>query len=306
MISSLSLVSTLAQADTIATAPNQLLGGLTSYGLRDYENVYDSNGNTVTTRSPSTGDSIQGVFVINQVSNSLGTAHYVADSPGAVELTGVFDSYVSGADASGNLMLIADTTSVVGQKAISGHSFQSTYGTGAMLAVYYNNINAMPVGLIGNGVDSLSTAAQAFSLASTNSGNGTLYATFGQGPSQSWGASNGYYWGARQAGTGVSTFAASLAMITNDTGIPNSQFAPITQPPPAGFSDPGLFTISNVFVIQGTTSLQTTGPYSIFSTDPARISFVAPIPEPSSLALLGVFLAGFAAIGRYRIAHRRK
>jgi hypothetical protein len=174
-----------------------------------------------------------------------------------------------------------------------------------MLAVYYNNINAMPIGSIGNGIGALSTAAQAFSLASTNGGNGSLYATFGQGPGQSWGSSNGYYWGAREVDTGVSTFAASLAMLTNNTGIPNSQFLPMTQPPPVGSNNPGLFSIPNVFVIQGTTSAQTTGPYSVFSTDPARLNFAPPVPEPSSLALIAASFSALALLSRFRLVRSR-
>jgi hypothetical protein len=287
-----------ARAGSIAVLPNELLGGLTKYDLRDYENVYDSNGNPVTNRPAAPGDTIQGVFVINQVSNANSSANYVPPFPGAVEITGVFDSFVSGVDASGNVELTPDTTTVLGQKAVTGSAFQSTYGTGAMLAVYYNNINAMPVGLNGNGVAALATASQAFSLASTNGGNGTFYASFGRGPGQTWGGSNGYYWSAREVDTGVSTFAASMAMVTNNTGIPKAQFLAMTQSPPAGFGDPGLFGIPNVFVIQGTTSAVPYGPYAIFSTDPAQLNFV---PEPSTFGLIATFFATLAwPIYRFR------
>src|SRR6516162_305360 len=80
----------------VATAPNQLLGGLTTYKLNDYENLYDSNGNVVTNRLAQAGDTLQGVFVITSVQNAFGTAQYgpAAGIPGSVELTGVFDELV--------------------------------------------------------------------------------------------------------------------------------------------------------------------------------------------------------------------
>jgi len=297
----LCLAVAVADGGTIATTPNQLLYGLTGYDLRDYENVYDASGNPVTTRPGAPGDTIQGVFVITQISNDdpASSYYYVPQVPGAVEITGVFDSYISGVDAAGNYLLTPDTTAVAGQKALSGSDFQASYGTGAMLAVYYNNINAMPIGLNGNGIAALSTASQAVSLATTNGGNGSLWATYGQAPGQAWGASNGYYWAAQQAGIGVSTFAASLAMIANDTGLPSSDFSPMTQAPPASFNDPVLFGIANTFVLQGTTKLQTTGPYAIFSTDPAQLNFV-PVPEPSSITLAASLFGILSLLGVYR------
>ncbi len=287
-----------ARAGTLATTPNDLLGGLTAYDIRNYENVYDSNGNPVTS-SASAGDSIQGVFVVTHVSNAAGTANYAPQFSGAVELTGAFDAYISGINSAGNYILVPDSTAVVGQKAMSGSAFQTSYGTGAMLAVYYNNVEAMPVGLNGNGISGLSTAAQAVSLATDNGGNGAFWASFGA--NGTWGDSNGYFWGDGTA-DGVSTFAASLGMVTNDTGLPSSDFQPLTQAGPVTFNEPALLNIPNPFIIQGTTTAEITGPYAVFSTDPAQLDFVTPVPEPSSLMLIAATCGALAVL---RILRRK-
>jgi hypothetical protein len=301
----------VGSAHAVLQSPNSLIGGLTVYDLRDYENLYDSNGAIVTNRVAQAGDTLQGVFVITAVSNQPGTAFYAPQVAGNVELTGIFDEKVLGVDPAGNFQFVPDNTSgTTAAKPMSGTQFQSTYGSGAMIAVFYNNINAMPIQTNNNGLNGL-TAAQALSLATTNGGQGTLWATFGA--KGTWGAPGGYFWAANQQTAGVATFAASLGFINNATGIPTNLFAPITQAPPAGFggTDGALFTIPNVFNIQGTTNPSIPGssndlsltPYTVFSTDPARINF---IPEPTSAlamgGLFGLWALGLAAYRRIRKA----
>src|SRR5271170_3778734 len=127
LTATLSLAAATAEA-SIATNANALLGGVTTYNLRDYENVYDSSGALVTSGVVQTGDTIQGVFVINQVISQFGTASY-APAAGGVELTGAFDEFVSGYDAVGNYILMPDTTTVTSGgsngKAMSGAAFQA-------------------------------------------------------------------------------------------------------------------------------------------------------------------------------------
>ena len=115
-----------------------------------------------------------------------------------------------------------------------------------------------------------------------------FWASFGA--NGAWGASNGYFWGDGTA-DGVSTFAASLGMVTNDTGLPSSDFQPLTQAGPVTFNEPALLNIPNPFIIQGTTTAEITGPYAVFSTDPAQLDFVTPVPEPSSLMLIAATCA---------------
>jgi len=298
---------------SVATDANQLLGGLTTYDLRDYENIYDSTGALVTTRLAQQGDTIQGVFVITQVSNQNGTANYAPNAGGgAVELTGVFDEYISSTTVSGSNVyynLTPDFTTAVGSgsqaKFMSGATFQTTFGTGSMIAVYQNGTNAMPVGTNGNGLIGLSTA-QALALAT--SGAGTKWATFGAMGATggtAWGSN--YYWQGLESTPGVASFAASLGFIQNDTGIATSQFLPLTQSPPTGSPTPGLGSIADYFIIQGTTNpvnLNLNGTaYTVFSTDPAQINFV---PEPTGIlvmgGLFGLWGLGLAAYRRLRNA----
>lgn len=115
---------------------------------------------------------------------------------------------------------------------------------------------------------------------------------------------SGYYWGDNNTSPGVSAFAASLALITNDTGISSSLFAPIGQLPPSNSALPPnyLTDILNPFAIQGTTSPSngnlTGTAFSVYSTDPAVVNV---IPEPSTVVLLGV---GAVLVG-YGFSRRR-
>jgi hypothetical protein len=308
---------TAASVYAAATTPNQLLGGLTTYKLNDYENLYDSNGNVVTGRLAQAGDSLQGVFVITSVQNALGTASYgpAANVPGSVELTGVFDELVSSVTTVGSNVytnLVPDNTTAVGSgsqaKFMSGAAFQASYGTGSMIAVFANNTLAMPVGSNGNGLAGIGSTVNANLLATS----GTKWATFGAaGANGAPGVFGGnYYWQglqSTQTGFGVASFAASVGFIQNLTGIPSADFQPITQSPPVGSPNPGFALIPNIFIIQGTTNPTDANlagtPYTVFSTDPAKIDF---IPEPTGIVvmggLFGLWALGLAAFRRFRKA----
>ncbi len=99
-------VSDLSHAGTISTDANQLLGGLTKYDLNDFENIYDTAGNLVTSGSGAQliGDSLQGVFVVNAVTNQTGNVNYSPQN-GGVQITGVFDELITGFDPAGNFIL---------------------------------------------------------------------------------------------------------------------------------------------------------------------------------------------------------
>jgi hypothetical protein len=300
-IAILLVVTTFAHAGTIATTPNELLSGLTSYKLFDYENLYDSGGNVVTNRTAQLGDTVQGVFVITSVQNESG-AYYgpPIDFAGSVELTGVFDLAVLSVSPSGYVNLGVDTTSATGggsqAKFMSGAAFQSSFGNGSMLAVFANNTLAMPVTAQGNGLRGIGSTAAAGALAMS----GTKWATFGA--SGDYGA--GYYWQANQTTPGVATFASTLGFIQNNTGIPTSYFLPLTQAPPTGSPNPSFGSISNRFIVQGTTNPTDQNlagtPYTIFSTDPEKLNYSPPVPEPSSIALTATAFAFLAMLRRYR------
>jgi hypothetical protein len=295
----------------VATSPNQLLGGLTTFKINDYENLYDSNGNVVTNRIAQAGDTLQGVFVIAEVFNggAIPAFGYQPQTPGAVEMTGVFDELVQSVSVVGSNVytnLVPDNTTAVGSgsqaKFMSGAAFQASYGTGSMFAIYYNNKDAMPVGLGGNGLSGIGNTAAASALAMS----GTKWATFGANGA----FGTGYYWQdlqSSQTGFGVASFAASLGFIQNLTGLPSAGFKPITQSPLLGSPNPVFGSIPNVFIIQGTTNptdVNLAGtPYTDFSTDPAKLDFD---PEPTGVVVMGG-LFGLAAIGwaGWRVVYRR-
>ena len=267
---------------SIATVPNQLLGGLTVYNLRDYENLYDSAGNVVTNRVAQVGDTVQGVFVVTQVSNQFQTADYAPSIDGAIELTGVFDEYVSSVTVNGGsnfYYFTPDATLAVGSgtqaKFMSGSAFQAAFGNGSMIAVYSNNQNAMPSGTPGNGLVGQSTAG-ALALATS----GSKWATFGANGN----SGAGYYWQGSQQSYGSGSYAASLGFIQNLTGRSGASFWPVTQAPPSGGPNPSLGFIANYFAIQSTTNPSNSNlantPYTDFGTDQAKIVF----PEATNFA----------------------
>jgi hypothetical protein len=291
--------------------PNTLLSGYSTLKFYDYENIYDPTGTIVPVSgagaaTAQVGDSIEGVFVVTSMANQ-GGASYVPQVAGNVEFTGVFDEYVAGIVGTGSnayYILTPDTTSVVGQKAISGAQFQSTYGSGSMVGIYYNNNQNIPIGTVGNGFTAApyNSVSGAWALATS----GTKYISFGApGLSASWGSN--YYWAANQTAPGTATFGASLQIVQNLTGIPNSLFGPVFEPPPQN-APLGLTLLPGQFSDGGTTYIAANGglglntvgtPFNIFSSDPAAVDVT---PEPTGILVVGG-LFGLWGLG---LAFRRR
>ncbi len=320
VVSLINSTPTSAGSIPITTDPNALLNGTVSFSLHNYENLYAPDGSLLSTngtpsRLAQAGDTLQGVFVITTLANSNTAGSGYNPDAGGVELTGVFDEYISafvptgGSSGSGlpngYYIVVPDTLAnnpnagMQGAKALSGTAFQSAYGAGSMVGTYYNNVDAMPIGVLGNGLKNFPTIAGAWSLATT----GTLYTTFGQ--NGDWGTN--YYWAADQTGVGSANFGASLGFIENLTGIPTSSFQNVYQPQP-DTAPASLGSIPNVFGFGGNTYISTNSSsgaginllgtaFTIYSTDPGGLNIV---PEPSTLALLGTLLSIVPALGYYR------
>ncbi len=166
-----------------------------------------------------------------------------------------------------------------------------------MIAVFQNTTAAMNPNQNAYGLQGLTTA-QGFALAQS----GSEWASFGA--KGSWGQPGGYYWSVPPTSSlvAVTSFAASLGFIQNDTRLNVNQFVPLNQAAPGGFvSDPALFGLANAFIIQGTlnpTRQQLGGTnYEEYSTDPAQVDFV-PVSEPSSIVLSGPLFGVLALLYR--------
>jgi hypothetical protein len=127
------------------------------------------------------------------------------------------------------------------------------------------------------------------------------------GADGAWGTE--YYWAAfgaavplGPAGQNVATFAASLALLVNNSGLP---FNPvITQNPPVTGVVPfpaALGAIQNAFGVQGNVTIgDGSNAWPFFSQDPIRAQVL--VPEPASM-LVWAGVAGVFGVVGYR---RRK
>ena len=247
----------------------------TLLNLYDYENEVNKSGGTAGLLE--VGDRLRGIGYVNY-SNKPGGGPATQRNPVGFELTMLFDVEITATSGSGSntLFTMSPTT-----------SFETTYGTGAMIAVFHDTTPDFDA--------SLSTVA----LAEATATDGSLYLVLGA--TGTWGTD--YFWAANGSdGTdpntyGGSFFSASLALLTNNTGFANSDFLPITQTQPTGFPS-SLASITNEFGIQGSTTPEPGDleAYHILSNDPLGANT---IPEPSSAAAL-IGLAGMGLLLLYR------
>lgn len=249
-------------------------GPETEMKLTNYESVLKGTGNTGSTIE--VGDRFRGIFTITS-SNSPGSGTGTQRNPGAFELTGIFDTVVhivtpiGGGDALFELVPYAPFASEVGGPA------------GTMAAFYYDTSPDF-------------TAVGTIAATEASATDGSLYMILGS--NGVWGTD--YYWGANGSTTpGVAAFAASLELLVNNTGFPDSYFQDVTQPPPISASgsftnQAVLGTILNAFALQGNTvSNPVSGSlYQLQSQDPLRSHVV---PEPISFMIWGLLFATCAA-----------
>ena len=255
--------------------------------LRNYESAFEGGW----TNDPSTWSEVnsivedtylRGIFKITSAS-----ASGVDDrSPDGFELTGEFSAKVY-------LSASAGGTDAIFQ-LIPDSQFEDEYGTGAMLTIFHDTTP-----------DFNETGTLATSRATAVDGDKYMVL----GANDDWGDVNadgdGYYWGATGSATpGVSKFAASLKLLTNNSGIDSSDFLQVTQDPPdsgtATFTnESALSSILNEFGLQGDTDSNSDPDvaWDINSNDPLTVHAVVPLPAAAwpAMALLGAL--GF---GKYR------
>jgi hypothetical protein len=230
------------------------------------------------------GDYLRGIFTITSSSDE-GAGNQ--RTPDGFELTGVFSA------------LVSRVVGISGGKALfeltPDSGFEADFGSGAMTAFFY---------------DTAPDFSAFGSLASTvaNASDGSLYMTLGADGTKTWGSD--YYWAAVGSATpGIATFSASVALLTNNTGISSTLFEDLTQQPPVhsegsfSVTDAVLNAILNDFGLQGNTEINTNGsiPWQLKSEDPLSVH-VTPLPAASSLG--AAMLLGLLGLGVRRSRRR--
>jgi hypothetical protein len=269
----------VTQGAVLVNSPNELFWANQQSFLKltNYENAVDAAGIPVATID--VGTRLRGIFTITSSYGSVSGVGVERAPSSAFELTGIFDATVRAVTAIG---VPSDATAKF--ELIPTLSFEGTYGAGAMVAFYYDTTPNFSA----NGVGSTIASTEATAT------DGSLYMVLGADGAETWGTD--YFWAALGSTTpSVASFAASLALLVNNTGLDSSLFLDVTQAPPL-FFPATLGTILNKFGLQGNTVVNplSDSPYQIQSQDPLKANVV---PEPASLAvwsLLSVIGIAFA------------
>ena len=280
--------------------------------------VDPTTGLAVSTIQP--GDIFQGIYEITLTQAQNGGGVQTASG---FELDGVFSSVVAS---------ITGPTGSAYQFQLSPNlAFDTANGlkAGAMISMYDDPVGSFSTAINTHGY----TMAQ--SLAAVTSSQ--LYMSFGAlgstysytstlGTNQAdpkWGDNSGYtgsvpngnyYWAANgPVVPGVANFAASLALLDNNSGINSNLFTAQTQSyfgqgsPQPGFNTL-LANMVNQFSLKGSTGnvnsgAQPNNPWQLSNTDPLVGDLV---PEPSSVlvmgGLFGAWIVGLVAYRRKRMA----
>lgn len=277
LVTALGMLAFAGSASAITYYP------VTQFQDDDVEYVLDANGAFKTTGNLAVGDTLIAVLEIADTANLAGSGSSNIAALGQ-ELTGlsaiqIYDVIDVGADD--NIANAAGETIIFGPSA----SFTATYGAGAMVAFFLDNTNDLD--LLGN-TNCTSTA----DCVTKAIGGNPVYLTagFGLDPDEAWasvltGPGN---LATIAAGGQTSTYAIinfALSVLTNNTGKTFADQALDCSLFPC--PGDGKTTLFGSGTIQGGTGLPT--------NFIARSDFdfqVAPIPEPSVIALMGMGLLG--------------
>ncbi len=278
------MAASSAQAAILVNHPDQLFftNQITSLKMVNYENAYGLvNGQIVQ------GSRLRGIFTITSSwGDLLGSGSANQRVPGPFELTGIFDTTVLTAPVPSGAEFLFEFGPTAGFGASLG--LTGAAASGAMVAFYH---------------DTTPDFTEFGTIASTEASatDGALYMVLGADGTQTWGTD--YYWSAIGSVTpNVATFAASLALLVNNSGIATGEFGEVTQFPSLGFP-PALAAMLNTFGLQGNVRGNTAGsgsPYLLESNDPLRAKA---LPEPASI---GVWLLLSAVGGSFVIRRRRR
>jgi len=253
-------------------------GGMVTFSDNSAEYLIDRNGNGLL----DVGDSLRGMFSIDNITGPSGVQVQIGGVTQYDELTGLFQTVVLSKTATSNPNLFNYT-----------FGFDSSFGQGAnVLGVLYddpaNNFARIGCTSIAN--------CEATAI------GGSVWATVGFGASGFWSAANA----AENPGLGailpystpLGTYGMGLDFITNNSGFQWNKVSCVDTTTFALYSV-DVCAQGGILATGRLTSAATNTPYDVFDNVDFTMNRV---PEPGSMALVGLALLGLAAVRRNRKA----
>lgn len=265
------LVSCGAAGAIAASVSDAVPAGFVSFSDNSAEAMIDRNSNGTL----DVGDSLRGIFSIDNITGSGGTQVQIGGSSGFDELTGLFQ------------VVVTSKTAVGGGLYNYTFGYDSAFGQGANVVGVLFDDPANNFARIG---------CTSIANCEATATGGSLWATLGIGADGFWSSINSMdnpdIGATLPFGTPMGTFGMGLDFITNNTGFQWNKVACF---------DTASSTLHSVDVcgqggiLASGSSLGTNTPYPVFD----NVDFTANrVPEPGTLSLIGLALLGLSIVRR--------